>query len=129
MARSFNVEVFNKTIGGDATNAPQYRTGQEFYAMLGAADALRVQVIVEAVNAINTTVTVSAETTSAQEEETWKDTGVSALTVMVTSPAKTNQDVLRLVAGQHYGAFVRFVVSSNVPTATVRLIATGWSQG
>ncbi len=51
MSRLFNVEVFNQSIGGVSTSAPTYVSGTEFNALLGSAEKLKVQIIVDAIAA------------------------------------------------------------------------------
>jgi len=130
----FNVEVFNKTISGNAS-PPEYFTGQEFYALLGSADSFAAQVIVDAVETSNTQVTVVYQTTNTAEEETWMvgkvSGGSSPIQVSVTTVNKTDppqQGVLIVPATDPTfvnGAFGRLLVTSDTPGASVRIIACG----
>ena len=66
MARLFNVEVFSKTInGGGSPPYARYTSGEQFYALLGSADTIILQVILEATEVAATTVTVEWQTTRA----------------------------------------------------------------
>lgn len=127
MARLFNVEVFNKTISGatEEEDRPKYYTAEEFYALLGSADSLWVQAIVDyqgAATTGNNTVTVALEINNSNEAETWEaPTGVSPVDVPFseTSPAKLTWVWLGTAA------HVRFVVTSKYPNVAVRIIVCG----
>lgn len=139
MPRAFNVEVFNKTIGG-GESPPVYRTGEEFYGLLGSADSLIAQVFVDSVATVPTTVTVTYEMSNATEEETWTVAEVEGETlnvpiqveVEVTSeaPAPQNEALGFTVMPQFIpAAYGRMKVAADEPGATVRIVACGRSRG
>lgn len=123
MARLFNVEVFNKTISGAEEDPPQYRTGEEFYALLGSSDTLWTQVIVDSQGAAttgNNTVTVTLEINNSTEAETWETTTfVQSVPFNTTSPAKKSW------AWVGTAAHVRYLVTSKYPNVAVRIIVCG----
>lgn len=125
MARLFNVEVFNKTISGAAQDPPPYRTGEEFYALLGSADTLWVQTIVDSQGAAttgNNTVTVTLEVNNSNEAETWQTpTGVNAESVAFSATSPAQKSWLWLGTGAH----ARFLVTSKYPNVAVRIIVCG----
>ena len=71
MARLFNIEVFNRTIAGASSSAPVYRSGEGHYALLGSADVLCAQILVEASPTFPAVVTVTYELSNNTQEETW----------------------------------------------------------
>jgi hypothetical protein len=125
MSRLFNVEVFNQSIAGVSSSAPTYVTGAEFNALLGSAEKLKVQVIVDSMAAANTAVTVTFEYNNAVQDNTWA-TG-SATTVAVVAIADLPKSgFMTLSAPTDLAAYGRFRVSANL-NATVRIIVCGWS--
>jgi len=126
MARIFNVEVFNKTISGGGS-PPEYFTGQEFYGLLGSADKFVAQVIVDAIKADPTTVTVAYWVNNGTDEANWADTMTA---VTVTTAGFTDLPIQGLLVWTDpNGCYGRFVVTSDTPGATVRIIVCGRSSG
>lgn len=135
MPRVFNVEVFNKTIGGASSAPPIYHSGEEFYDLLGSADNVLAQLFIDSAATIPTTVTVSYEMSNSTEEETWKVAEVDGSpptpltqTVMVSSMAPAPQsEALGFVTMAEFvpAAYGRFVVTSDEPDVAVRIVACG----
>ena len=125
MARLFNVEVFNKTIAGKTGGPDPYYSGQEFYALLGSAEMMRFQVIIEASAVASTTVTVEFQMTNAMEEDTWMPTASGSVTT--ANPTKQELDTFKVEAPDMC-AYGRLKVTSSQPGAAVRIIACGWSH-
>lgn len=139
MPRMFNVEVFNKTIGGASSNPPEYRSGEEFYDQLGSADNVIAQVFIDSAATVPTTVTVSYEMSNSVEEETWTVAEVDGSpptplteTVTVTSmaPAPQSESIGWVTMAAFVpAAYGRFVVTSDEPEVAVRIVACGRANG
>ena len=133
MARLFNVEVFNKTING-AVASPPYTTSADFYSLLGSADSLTVQLVVDAVSVDGTEVTATYYVANGTEEEMWNvaQKGADPMKVAVTSDIDlpTKSKLLFINPSDDFvnGAFGRFLILSTAPGAAVRLIVCGRSH-
>ena len=125
MSRLFNVEVFNPTIGGVSTSAPTYVSGTEFNALLGSAEKLKVQIIVDAIAAASTTVSVTFEYNNAMQDNTWA-TGSTATVAVAAIADLPESGFMTLSAPADLAAYGRFRVGAN-QNATVRIIVCGWS--
>lgn len=125
MSRLFNVEVFNQSIGGVSSGAPSYFSGTEFNALLGSAEKLKAQIIVDSMAAANTAVSVTFEYNNAVQDNTWA-TGSTATVAVVAIADLPKSGFLTLSAPTDLAAFGRFRVSANL-NATVRIIVCGWS--
>ncbi len=125
MARLFNVEVFNQTIG----SGRDYYTGDEFYALLGSADSLLVQIFVESVTQASTAVSVRFQTSNVQQEWTWAD-GTETETVTVATIADAPRIGLLQVPAPDdgLGAFGRLKISTTQTGASVRIVVCGRSS-
>ena len=132
MSRLFNVEVFNRTISGGATKdafGKAYHSGEDSYGLLGSADGVKVQVIVDAVAEGDTQVKVEIETTNAPQEETWVAIGgKGSLTLIDDAKDAPVMDFSKYILPEDVGAYVRFRVSADRGGATVRVIAAGWGK-
>lgn len=126
MARLFNVEVFNQMIGASA----EY-SSQDFYALLGSADAIVAQIVVDGVVATSlTTVVVTYQVNNTMQEQLWVDTPWNE-SVAASDPDDTpKQEALIVPQGtdEHLGAFGRFKVQADKGGASVRIIACGRSK-
>jgi len=131
MARLFNIEVFNQSISGDGGSPGVYYTSPEQMAVLGSADALIVQIIVESVGALSTQVTVAYESsnTGSQIANEW-----GSVATATTSAAANWSDLplvkpLTITTVGQIGAFGRFkVTSNNNAPAQVRIVVCGRSN-
>ena len=127
----FNVEVFKETIGGDADPdaAPVYRTGAEYYDVLGSADSLIAQIEVYSVASTPTTVTVAYEMSNSTDEETWMAAGGDfSATVLVSSftSLPRSEAIGFATSGDFFPkAYGRFKITSTAPGASVRIFACG----
>ena len=135
MPRVFNVEVFNKTIGGAASNPPVYRSGEEFYDLLGSADNVIAQLFIDSAATVPTTVTVSYEMSNSTEEETWKLAEIDgsppqplteSVTVTALGPAPQSESLGFVTMPEFVpAAYGRFVVTSDEPEVAVRIVVCG----
>jgi len=125
MSRLFNVEVFNQSIGGVSSGAPSYFSGTEFNALLGSAEKLKAQIIVDSMAAANTAVSVTFEYNNAVQDNTWA-TGSTASVAVVAIADLPKSGFMTLSAPTDLAAYGRFRVSANL-NATVRIIVCGWS--
>ena len=137
MSRLFNVEVFNQVISGDATTPPLYRSGAEFYSLLGSAELLMVQVSVDMVQSAGTVVTVGWEITNILEEAQWGG-GFTAKTLPAVGPTTVpvgrgfsisahTVNISTGASASDIGGYGRFVVSAKPDTARVRIVVAGYS--
>jgi hypothetical protein len=131
MARLFNVVVFDDTISGDGGAAPAiYYSRREHQALVGSADSLQVQILVDAIGTNPTSVTVTYEisNTGGDLEREWKTTAKSkTLTASGFTSAKLPEmDFLMIDPTSDLGAFGRFKITSseNAP-CKVRVIVCG----
>ena len=105
MSRLFNVEVFNQTMGQGQT----YFSGEEFYAMLGSADSMSAQVLVDAVAAYPTDVVVTFQTTNTLQQWTWSSTAATTTVTVSTAANTPAQDTIDVpFTGTVIGAYGRF---------------------
>jgi hypothetical protein len=126
MSRLFNVEVFNQNFSGTASSPPTYVSGTEFNALLGSAETMKVQIIVDAIEAVTTTVTVVFEYNNALQDNTWATGNTTA--IAVSSLASLPKSAfMTFSAPADIAAYGRFRVSAD-KGATVRIIACGWSH-
>lgn len=127
MARLFNVEVFHRTIAGASSSAPVYHSGEGHYALLGSADVLTAQILVEASPTYPAVVTVTYELSNNTQEETWiVNTGLTQTVTAATAAGMPAQAYLRIVFDDFVlPAYGRFAVSSDVEGVTVRIIVCG----
>ena len=117
--------MFNQTIAADK----DYYTGEEFYSMLGSADNLVVQVILDAATNASTTVTVKYEANNTSQEQMWVITPASdvvAITALTQLPAQTTFEAPGEVALPM--AYGRFSVRSNQQGSAVRIVVCGRSR-
>lgn len=123
MARLFNVEVFNKTVSGAASpNQPKYYSGEEFAALLGSADSMCIQTILDTQGGASSGVilTVTLQINNSNESETWETTAFSHnVSYSATSPVSQSW----VWAGT--AANVRFMVQSLYSNVAVRIIVCG----
>ena len=133
MARLFNVEEFNKTING-AVASPPYTSSAEFYSLLGSADSLTVELVVDAVMTDGTTITATYYVANGMEEAMWGvakkggDPMTVSLEAFTDGPPKAK--LLFINQGDDFvnGAYGRFVIESTAPGAAVRLVVCGRSH-
>lgn len=126
MSRLFNVEVFNQTIGAAA---PVY-SSQEFYALLGSADVIVAQLVLDGVSATSATeVTVTYQVNNTTQEQLWVDTPWNESVTASNADDPPKQEALVVPQGtdEHLGAFGRFKVAADKGGASVRIIACGRS--
>ena len=97
MARLFNVVVFDETISGANSSAPVYYSHPSHHALLGSADVLNVQVIVEAIGAATTTVSVVYQISNSAVESEWKDSSKSD-TIAVAGFTNTDLPAMKFFA-------------------------------
>lgn len=119
MSRLFNVEVFNQTTGKD----PVY-SSSDFNELLGSADTMLVQIIVDAVTQANTVVSVYYQTNNTTQEQLWTSGAATTVTVTTIDDAP-EQGVMTLPSTNGAGAFGRFQVTATKSGATVRIVACG----
>lgn len=133
MSRLFNVEVFDESVAGggaEDTFGNSYYVNQQFWALLGSPDVLRVQVIIDSVVAADTTFKIFVQTTNALREETWKavpNKGSETLIDNLTDPPKVDWFSLSIPT-DGVGAYVRFQVVADRSGGRVRIIAAGWGH-
>jgi len=123
MARLFNVEVFNQTIGKGGA----YYTGEEFASTLGSADTIFFQVIIDATTVDSTTVTVTFQTNNTTQQQSWADAGSAGYTVATTAAAPKQFKLVVPGSDSAIGAYGRLKITSNQDAASVRIIACGRS--
>lgn len=127
MPRTFNVEVFNKTVSGAASpNQPKYYSGEEFAALLGSADSMCVQTILDTQGSASSgeVVRVTLQINNSNESETWETTAFDhVVNYSATSPVSTSW----VWAGT--AANVRFMVQSLYSNVAVRIIVCGRTLG
>lgn len=126
MSRLFNVEVFNQSMTGDSTSAPTYVSGTEFNALLGSAESVKVQIIVDSAAVVSATVNVAFEYNNAVQDNIWT-TGTTANVTAATVADLPKTGYMTLTAPSDLGAYGRFRVSAT-ENVTVRIIACGWSH-
>ncbi len=128
MPRLFNLEVFNETVTGDATTPPVYYSVREHQAVLGSADVLHAQIIVEAIGDAGTVVTVAYQISNTGNEAEWTSSAKSTTVTPVAFTAVPFTGWLLVDAGVDIGAFGRFKVTSNKNApARVRIVVLGRS--
>lgn len=131
MARLFNVVVFDETISGDSGGSkPIYYSNPSHHALLGSADVLNVQVIVESVSAVTTVVTVVYQISNSAVESEWKDSSKSATVTVAgyTSADLPGMTFFAVDANIDLSAYGRFKVYADKNGACkVRIIACGRS--
>lgn len=123
MARSFNIEIFNGTINSGVT----YYSAPEYNEMLGRADDLVLQLIVDAAPS---TATIDAQYQSSndggQHTNLWKDVSALKPSASATAANCPCVDMKRSGASDILGAFGRVAVSASTGTGfSVRVIACG----
>ena len=124
MARAFNTEIFNAT----ATALIDAYSGANFYELLGRADDLAIQVIVDCVASSPSAVKVYYQMSNDGRENTFKDVA----NVNISTPAAGSMDVFYPLSSATNGAFGRVRVdktSMSQGTATLRVIACGRTRG
>ncbi len=128
MPRLFNIEVFNEMVTGDAS-APVYFSTREHQAMLGSADVLNAQIIVEAIGDAATIVSVAYQISNTGNEAEWVS---SSKNTTVTPGGFTGVPAtgwLQVDTNADIAAFGRFKVTSNKNApAKVRIIVLGRSN-
>ena len=127
MARLFNVEVFHRTISGASSSPPVYHSGEAHNALLGSADVLAAQILVEASPTFPAVVTVTYELSNSTQEETWViNTGITQTVTAATAADMPAQAYLRVGSSDSaLTAYGRFAVTSDVAGVTVRIIVCG----
>jgi len=130
MARLFNVVLFDETISGGTTTPPIYYSNQNHQALLGSADVLTVQLIVEAIGTATTTVSVVYQISNTANDSEWKDSSKSeTMAVAGFSPADLPASKFFAVdANIDLAAFGRFKITSDKnPPCKVKIVACGRS--
>lgn len=123
MARSFNVEIFNGTINSGV----YYYSAPEYNELLGRADDLVLQLIVDAAPS---SATIDAQYQSSndggQHTNLWKDVTSVKPSVSATTGNCPGVDMKRSTSSDILGAFGRVAISASTGTGfTVRVIACG----
>lgn len=116
MARAYNVEVLNQTVGTTAAYS-----GGQYYETLGRADEVAVQVIVDAVS---TTLNVTAVLEHSND-------GANATFTTVTGTSTTESSISAATSfwltapSIKLGAFLRVKVNTSTGTASIRVAICG----
>jgi hypothetical protein len=128
MARLFNVEVFNQVIGGGSP-APVYYSGPQFNALLGSADELTIQYIVDATGgSLPAVVTFEPQCNNTEEEALWEATA-STKTVTITAQSDLPGSTIdRYSLSSAFAAYGRFKVTADKHSVSARIIVCGWGR-
>lgn len=127
MARLFNVEIFNSAINSGAT----YFSSPDFNELLGRADFLVLQVIVDSAPS---TATITAQYQSSNDNGSnanfWVNNINLAPAVSATTANCPGVDMKRSTSSDALGAFGRVSVSASAGAGfAVRVIACGHTEG
>lgn len=123
MARLFNVEVFNKVINKSIS----YYSDPQFNELLGRADSITLQVIVDATGGSDTiTATLQVSNDGAPIDALWSTTSVAPAAAPASTTDVPKSAVGRTASTDPLGAFARVKVTcSNFNGTAVRVIACG----
>jgi hypothetical protein len=125
MARLFNVEVFNQTIG----SGRDYFTADEFYSMLGSADTMLVQILVDSAIDAATVVTIGYESSNVSQPWAWIPGSETASITVTSLGSLPTKELLQLPhPDDGLGAFGRFKVTTTNTGASVRIVVCGRSN-
>lgn len=130
MPRLFNVQVFDESISGDV-NPPTYYSMPEHHALLGSADTLLAQVIVEGLTNSTVTVSVTYQISNTGNESEWSDSSKSTTVAPAgfTAAALPKIGWIAIDTTADLGAFGRFKVTADKNSITkVRIIVCGHSR-
>ena len=123
MARLFNVEIFNKVINKAVT----YYSDPQFNELLGRADSVVIQAIVDATPAGETvTVTYQVSNDGSPIAALWTDSSVAPAPAPATSADVPKSAMARSSSTDPMGSFGRVKVTCTTNNGVaVRVIATG----
>lgn len=126
MARLFNVEVFNKVINKSTT----YYSDPQYNDLLGRADSVTLQVVVDSVSASDTvTGLLQVSNDGAPIDAVWTSTSVSVGVTPGSASDVPKSNIGRTSSTDPLGAFGRVkVTTSSTNGVAVRIIACGRSD-
>lgn len=128
MPRLFNLEVFNRVINGDNGTPPKYYSAMEHAAVLGSADMMNVQIIIESTPGATATVTVVYQINNDGSEETWSDSNVGTSVLLPGPTLAPVVQYMTISSLSDLGCYGRFRVTCDSSATSVRIIACGRSN-
>lgn len=128
MPRLFNLEVFNRVISGDNGSPPKYYSSAEHASVLGSADMMNVQIIIDSPPQTSVDVTVKYEINNDNSEDTWTPTSISKTVSLGGPTVAPASEFMTISSLADLGCYGRFMITSNQPNTTVRVIACGRSN-